>query len=90
MIGWIHAHECHTIELDPWTEIAGLVIDERHRGRGAGSILMARAEQWARDRGCCQVRLRSNVIRARAHAFYEKLGYETIKTQKAFRKFLGA
>jgi hypothetical protein len=32
--------------------------------------------------------LRSNVIREKAHAFYEKLGYRLIKTQKCFRKGL--
>jgi hypothetical protein len=30
--------------------------------------------------------VRSNVIRERAHAFYERHGYIHFKTQKAFRK----
>jgi hypothetical protein len=30
--------------------------------------------------------VRSNVIRDRAHKFYERQGYEHYKTQKAFRK----
>jgi hypothetical protein len=34
--------------------------------------------------------LRSNIVRAAAHAFYGKLGYQNIKTQKTFRKVLGA
>jgi len=32
--------------------------------------------------------VRSNVIRDRAHKFYERQGYEHCKTQKAFRKRL--
>ena len=87
VIGWIHVQECHMVASDPRAEVAGLVT-EGHRGRGAGRLLMEHAEQWARSRGCREVLLRSNVIRAEAHAFYEKLGYETLKTQKVFRKFL--
>ena len=50
--------------------------------------LMEEAEQWARDKGCRSVRLRSNVVRAEAHAFYERLGYSVFKTQKNYRKML--
>ena len=42
-----------------------------------------RARKAARPSG-----LRSNVIRERAHAFYERHGYTHVKTQKAFRKQL--
>lgn len=88
VVGWIHVEECHLIESDTRAEINGLVVDERHRSRGTGQILMEHAEQWARARGCRAAVLRSNVIRIRAHAFYEKLGYQTLKTQKYFRKNL--
>ena len=88
VVGWVHVEECHLIEADTRAEINGLVIEEGHRSRGTGRILMEHAEQWARARGCRAVVLRSNVIRARAHAFYEKLGYQTLKTQKYFRKNL--
>ena len=55
---------------------------------GIGKLLMERAEMWAREHGCKIVSLRSNVIRERAHAFYERLGYKHVKTQKSFRKVL--
>ena len=88
VIGWIHVQECHLVASDLRAEVVGLVIAAGHRGRGAGRLLMQHAEQWARSPGCREVLLRSNVIRAEAHAFYGKLGYETLKTQKVFRKFL--
>jgi len=88
VVGWIHVEECRLIECDMRAEINGLVIEEGYRSRGTGRILMEHAEQWARARGCRAVVLRSNVIRARAHAFYQKLGYRTLKTQKYFRKNL--
>lgn len=86
VIGWVHVHECRFVESDPRAEVSGLVIADGYRSRGAGRLLMQRAEQWAQSRGLGAVLLRSNVIRAGAHAFYEKLGYQTIKTQKVFRK----
>jgi hypothetical protein len=49
---------------------------------------MARAEEWALERGCRFVHLRSKMSRAAAHAFYEGLGYAHFKSQKAFRKDL--
>jgi GNAT superfamily N-acetyltransferase len=50
--------------------------------------LLSRAEEWARENGCRAIGLRSNAIRDRAHAFYERHGYAHVKTQKAFRKQL--
>ena len=76
------------IEADPRAEVAPLVVNESLRGHGVGRLLLAHGEQWARERGCKFVNLRSNVIRAAAHSFYERLGYSHYKTQKAFRKDL--
>jgi GNAT superfamily N-acetyltransferase len=90
LLGWVHVHVSHSLVTDTPTEIAGLVVDEQQRRRGIGQMLMEHAEQWAQDKGCRSVRLRSNVVRNDAHAFYEKLGYQHIKTQKAFRKILVA
>lgn len=86
--GWVGVFVQRTVESDACVEISGLVVDERCRSRGLGLRLLERAEQWAREKGCRTVRLRSNVIRNRAHAFYERQGYEHVKTQKAFRKKL--
>lgn len=88
LLGWVHVHVSHSLTTDTPAEIAGLVVDEQQRGHGIGRILMEHAQQWAHDNGCHSVRLRSNVVRSNAHAFYEKLGYEQIKTQKAFQKAL--
>jgi GNAT superfamily N-acetyltransferase len=76
------------IEIDPRVEVAALVVDETSRGRGVGRLLLSHGEHWARERGCNIVNLRSNVIRAAAHVFYEHVGYRHYKTQKAFRKDL--
>jgi ribosomal protein S18 acetylase RimI-like enzyme len=51
---------------------------------------MAEAEAFAREHGCPVVRLRSSATRARAHRFYEGLGYINVKTQYSFVKALDA
>ncbi|HLW99358.1 MAG TPA: GNAT family N-acetyltransferase [Candidatus Acidoferrales bacterium] len=76
------------IGSDPRVEVAALVVDESVRGRGVGRLLLSHGEHWARERGRNIVNVRSNVIRAAAHAFYEHVGYRHYKTQKAFRKDL--
>ncbi len=88
VVGWIDVHEVRSVVHDKVTEIGGLVVADGQRSRGVGRLLMQQAEQWARSRGCQAVVLRSNVIRTWAHAFYEKLGYQVIKSQKVFRKNL--
>jgi GNAT superfamily N-acetyltransferase len=86
--GWIGAFVYRCVEADARIEISGLVVDERFRSQAVGRFLLERAEAWARERGYSATSLRSNVIRERAHAFYERQGYEHTKTQKSFRKKL--
>jgi len=86
--GWIAVFVYRTVEADARAEVSGLVVDERFRSQRVGERLLARAEQWAREAGCRAIGLRSNIIRDRAHAFYERRGYAHVKTQKAFRKQL--
>lgn len=88
VVGWVHVYGVATLESPPHAEIGGLVVDEAQRGRGVGRALMERAESWARSMGLETVRLRSNVVRAEAHAFYEHIGYAQVKTQKVFAKSL--
>ncbi|MBI3662354.1 MAG: GNAT family N-acetyltransferase [Acidobacteria bacterium] len=88
VVGWAHAYVHHFVGSDLRAEVAGLVVDETCRDTGVGKVLMARVEEWAREKGLAAVTLRSNVIRDAAHKFYEKLGYTRIKTQHAFRKVL--
>jgi GNAT superfamily N-acetyltransferase len=86
--GWIAVFVYRTVEADARAEVSGLVVDERFRSQRVGERLLARAEEWARENDCQAIGLRSNVIRDRAHAFYERHGYAHVKTQKAFRKQL--
>jgi GNAT superfamily N-acetyltransferase len=86
--GWVAVFVYRVVEAAARAEISGFVVDERYRSQRIGMHLLARAERWAREKGCRAIGLRSNVIRDRAHAFYERHGYRHIKTQKSFRKDL--
>jgi len=86
VIGWIHVSCQPMLEVEIRGEINGLIVAEGQRSFGAGAELLAAAEDWARRRGCKGMSVRCNVIRERAHKFYERNGYEHYKTQKSFRK----
>jgi GNAT superfamily N-acetyltransferase len=88
LIGWLHVSITNLVEVDTRAEVNGLIVAEGQRSLGAGARLLDAAEEWARRHGCGSVNLRSNVIRERAHKFYERQGYDHYKTQKAFRKTL--
>jgi GNAT superfamily N-acetyltransferase len=88
VIGWIHVSTQPLVEVAVRAEVNGLVVDERIRSQGAGWALLQAAEDWARKHHCKSMSVRSNVLRDRAHAFYERHNYEHYKTQKAFRKTL--
>ena len=88
VVGWLHVSVSNLLESDVRAEVNGLIVAEGQRSAGAGAKLLQAAEKWARKRDCGAMNVRSNVIRERAHKFYEREGYEHYKTQKAFRKAL--
>ena len=86
--GWTHVVERFHLEDPPFAEIAGLIVDEQARGARVGASLLRAAESWAREHGYEQMRVRSNVIRERAHRFYDREGYARLKRQVVFEKNL--
>lgn len=86
--GWVHVIERRLLETPPFCEIMGLVVDESARGCGVGAALVQAAERWAIGRGIASMRVRSNLVRERAHAFYRDHGYEEAKRQAVFNKRL--
>jgi GNAT superfamily N-acetyltransferase len=86
--GWIGVFVYRCVEAEARAEVSGLVVDARLRSQGIGQRLLDRAEQWAREKGYREIGLRTNVIRERAHAFYERQGYQHSKTQRSYRKAL--
>ena len=61
-----------------WLYVAKLWVDERGRGQGIGTRLLAAAEELALSRGCTDASL--DTFEYQARPFYEKLGYELFGT----------
>lgn len=89
VIGWVHVFAAVRLESEPCAELGGLVVKSDARGTGIGHALLVSAESWAHERGARDMRIRSNIVRERAHAFYEGCGYHSSKTQRVFVKRLG-
>ena len=88
LLGWIHVSMINTLESESFAEIRGLVVTKSYRSLGIGTQLVATAEKWANERRCNRIRVRTNVVRLEARAFYKKLGYVSKKTQEIFDKSL--
>lgn len=87
--GWLHLHLHEGLLDERMAEVGGLVVEAEYRNRGIGQRLMDAAEGWAREHGCRGLTVRSNVIRHDAHRFYERLGFETIKSQRVLSRRFG-
>lgn len=88
VVGWTHVAPRLGLEDAPFAEIAGLIVAEAARGLGVGAALLHTAENWARQRGYAKLRVRSNVVRERAHRFYLREGCIERKRQVVFDKAL--
>lgn len=84
--GWIEVSIERRLQSAPFALIGGLVVDERIRGRGIGLRLLRQAEEWAWARGLDAVRVTSRSTRERAHQFYLRDGYESVKMSMVFEK----
>jgi GNAT superfamily N-acetyltransferase len=90
VIGWAHAYICDSIVIQTPALLLGLVVDQEHRYKGVGRLLMKQIENWATKSGSEGVLLRSNIKRKEAHLFYEKIGYTNIKQSLTFYKSLAS
>jgi GNAT superfamily N-acetyltransferase len=60
----------------PSAIVEDVVVAPDRQGQGIGAAMMRFALERAREKRCYKLMLSSNAKRARAHAFYESLGYE--------------
>lgn len=88
IVGWVAAERRLLLESGVRAEIVGLIVTSSARRSGIGRALVVSAEQWAAAQQLPGIAVRSNVIRAESHLFYERLGYVRTKTQHAYTKAL--
>lgn len=84
VVGWIHGIYSLRIETDPFVEIGGLVVDKDYRRMGVGKSLVDKIVEWSLHKHCHSVRVRCNIMRKEANAFYSSIGFKEIKQQKVY------
>lgn len=65
-----------------WLSIDYLWVCETTRGKGVGSEIIRRAEDLAREKGCLHALV--DTISFQALPFYQKQGYQLVKTLEDF------
>ena len=88
VVGWLHAFIRRVMIADLHVEVGGLVVDKNYRSQGIGNKLIEVCEAWARKKDIETMYVRSNILRKDAHGFYQRLGYEHLKTSNTFTKDL--
>jgi len=88
VVGWVQVFALLLVEVPALAEVGGIVVDSRYRRIGVGRSLMEAAELWARQNGLATLRLRANVQRDDARAFYRRLGYGELAASTLFSKVL--
>ena len=82
--GCLHVSAATNLTADRGAEIQALVVAAGARGSGIGRALVDAARAWALERGCRDLRVRTNVVRSGARAFYARLGFAPTKEQVVF------
>lgn len=86
ILGTAYLKKHKSLFVESSLEVGGLVVDKAYRSLGIGRLLMAQAEEIAREWNVKSIRLTSNIKRTEAHQFYRKLGYDQPKTSHLFIK----
>ncbi len=76
VVGMMATQLLWTIHNDPplaW--LTALVVLDSARGQGVGSLLLGRAEEWARQKGAQKISLSTALHREETHVFYDNRGY---------------
>lgn len=56
--------------------LEGIVVDDKHRGKGIGTELSKRVVAIAKNKKCYKIIFMSGMDRADIHKFYENLGFK--------------
>ena len=59
--------------------LQSLVVQESHRSRGIGALLLRTAEDWAREKGAFEMRVETWEFEQGPLPFYDRAGYRTLR-----------
>ena len=86
VVGWMHISHVEPLESNPFVEIRGIVVTQDYRKKGIGTKLIQRAGEWAKEKSCKKIRIRTNVKREETRKYYKNLNFISKKTQEVFEK----
>lgn len=86
VLGFVHGQLRRGLLGPRRVEIVALVVDAEARRRGAGRRLVEAVAQWAVELGLGAVRVRTDVRREDAAAFYRALGFVESKRQRVYER----
>ncbi|HWC53643.1 MAG TPA: GNAT family N-acetyltransferase [Chitinophagaceae bacterium] len=84
VVGWIQLQKKFLLIAEPFTEIVGLIVDEKHRGKSIGRSLVQECIRWTKQENIHKIRVKSNITRDESHEFYKTIGFREVKTQKVY------
>ncbi len=89
LIGSVMGVVCDELygECKPFMVVEDVVVDNNHRRKGAGSLMMKELERRAIEKCCTYIILITEQARKTAHAFYKSLGFDG-DVYKGFKKRL--
>ena len=82
--GFIHLEAVDDLIEERKVEIKALVVSDSERSSGIGHDLIKTATEWAKLYGVDTLYLNCNILRNRAHEFYEREGFKKVKTSHFF------
>lgn len=82
LVGYL-AESSPTRQQATYAIIRSLYVDPRHRRRGAGSLLVERLIDWAREHQCAEVHVDAYADNTDAQAFYEHHGFPARSVSRA-------
>ena len=72
----------------PVAFLEGIYVQPAYQQRGIGQMLVQRAEQWARDKGCLELASDVELSNSTGKAFHKKAGFEEVERVIQFIKIL--
>lgn len=84
VVGRIFVREHLSLGTNPFAEVHDLVVDEDYRRMGIGKQLIKKAKEWSCEKRLNVLRLRTNIKREEANAFYVQAGFKLDKVQNVY------
>ena len=92
VVGFVEVGLRSTADGCDWARAVGYIegwyVAESRRRRGVGALLIAAAENWAREQGCTEMASDTQIDNTQSLQAHLRLGYEVAERSILFRKSL--